>query len=184
MRVGFAARLLSTLWLCIVPGAALIVAAGAAGCADRTSLLISVSSEDYDIPADIDRLDISVRGETTGMTIDRSFPLSAPWPHSLAVRPGMVEPNMVRIPITAFHADEFVTRRVVYRAFTAGFEEVVEVPLQAACRNVMCTEGNDCQNGNCVGEMRDAGPPPDSGADADLDGGVDANQDAPCPMGF
>jgi hypothetical protein len=184
MRVGFGDRLSSRLSLGVLSCVALALALGAAGCADRTSLLVSVSSEDYEIPADIDRLDISVRGETTGMTIDRSFPLSAPWPHSLAVRPGMVESNMVRITVTAFHADEFVTRRVIYRAFTAGFEEVVEVPLQASCRNVMCTEGNDCQNGNCVGEMRDAGPPPDSGLDANIDGGVDANQDAPCPAGF
>lgn len=172
------------LWACLLT-TWLALAVGLSGCADRTSLLITVTSQDFVVPDDVDRIDIAVRGMTTGMTVERSFPLSAPWPHSLAVRPGMVESTEVRITVIAYHGDDFVTRRVIHRAFSTGLEEGVEVVLAASCRNVRCSdEANDCLNGNCVGEMRDAGPPPDSGLDAAIDGGVDANLDAPCPSGF
>ncbi|MCS6858045.1 MAG: hypothetical protein NZM37_10080, partial [Sandaracinaceae bacterium] len=151
------------------------------GCRDRTSLLIKVESADFKIPEDIDRLDFSIRGETTGMTIERSFQVRTPWPHSLSVRPGAVESNAVRITVTGYKGEDFVVRRVLMRSFSAGFEEVVEVVLQGACRGVRCAEGNDCLNGFCVGEMRDAGPMPDRGFDAARDAGVDVNIDAPCP---
>lgn len=155
------------------------------GCADRTSLLIRVISDDYGVPADIDRLDISVRGMTTGMSVDRSFPITAPWPHTLAVRPGMVESGDVRITVTAFLGDEFVTRRVFDRSFTAGFENAVEIALQESCRGVMCRDGYDCANGVCVNQPRDAGPiDVFFSFDTDPDGGVDTATDAPCPAGY
>jgi len=163
---------------------ALCLTLAMAGCADRTSILIRVSSQDLVAPDDINQLDISVIGQTTGMGINQTFVLEGPWPHSLAVRPGMVESNAVRITVTGYNGENFVIRRVLDRSFTAGFEEVVEIELQAACRGQMCREGFDCIDGNCAGQMRDAGPPPDSGLDAAIDGGIDANTDAPCPAGF
>lgn len=173
------------LWALLLTGA-FALAVTDAGCADRTQLLISVSSEDYVIPDDIDRLDFSIVGQTSGMGLDRSFQLAAPWPHSLAIRPGMVESNAILVTITAYHGEDFVTRRVIAQSFASGIDNVVEVVLEGACRDVICEDGNDCQRGRCVGQIVDGGPPiiADASFDASIDGGVDANMDAPCPAGF
>lgn len=152
----------------------------APGCPDRTSILIVVTS-DLAVPDEVDRLDFAVRGDASGMVIERSFPLSAPWPHSLAVRPGMVDSRSVRVTITAYRGDEFVLRRVISADFAAGFESVLEVNLERACVRVRCEQDLDCRAGNCIGARPDAGPlPPDANIDASIDVGFDTNQDAPC----
>ncbi|GAB4195937.1 MAG: hypothetical protein OHK0013_02640 [Sandaracinaceae bacterium] len=154
------------------------------GCADRTSLLIRITSVDLEIPDDVDRLDVTVRGLTSDMYVDRSFPaLTTTWPHSVSIRPGPTEFGDVQIFVTAYRADAFVTRRVLTARFTPGFQETIEVLLERACVDVMCDEGLDCQAGRCIGMRVDAGMP-DAGRDAAIDGGVDANADAPCPGGL
>jgi hypothetical protein len=173
---------LARLWFFVL-GGALACAALTPGCADRTSLFIRITSTELRIPDDIDRIDVTVRGLTTDMYVDRSFPVTTTWPHTVSIRPGMLEFGDVQIFVTAYHADAFVLRRVLTARFTPGFEEVVEVELQLACVGVDCEEGLDCQNGRCIG-MRVDGGTPDAGRDAAIDGGIDANVDAPCPDGL
>jgi len=156
------------------------LALASASCADRTSILILVSS-DMRVPDDVDRLDISVLGESSGMVVERSFPIATAWPHSLALRPGMMDSSSILVTVTAMHGDEFVARRVVAGEFSPGFEEVIEVVIESACRDVVCEAGLDCRGGSCIGARPDAGPlPPDAAIDASSDVGFDSNDDAPC----
>ncbi len=165
-----------------VLGLAFVLAAASPGCADRTALLVRVSST-LVIPDDVDRLDVSVRGETTMMFADRSFAVSTPWPHTVSIRPGALEFGDVQVTVTAYRGDAFVVRRVVTGRFIPGVDEVIEVELDARCVGIMCPEGLDCRGGACIGVRVDGGMP-DAGRDAATDGGSDANLDAPCPGGL
>lgn len=148
------------------------------GCADRTALLVRVTSSDLAVPTDVDRLEISVRGDATGATLDRSFDVNTAWPHSLSLRPGAVESGGVRVTVTARHAGVFVTRRVLHATFARGEGRVVEVLLERSCAGIECPSGSDCSAGRCEVPIMDAGSDasvPDVGP---RDGGVDAGNDA------
>lgn len=161
------------------------------GCADRTALLVRVGSSDLSVPADVDRLEITVRGDATGASLERSFDVSTGFPHSLSLRPGAMESGGVRVTVTARHAGAFVTRRVVHAMFVRGEDRVVDVTLERSCVGVECPVGSDCNAGHCDTPVMDAGA--DANAidahasdDAGHDAGVleDADLDAtPCRVG-
>ncbi len=175
-----------------------LVLLGASGCADRTALKIEVSSSDLTAPDDVDRLEIRVVGDATGMMSDDRFALSSTWPHSLSVRPGSSRSEGVVVTVTGRKSTgpsdttgAFVVRRVVRDAFVDGEDRTVRVELSRACSGVMCAEGIDCTDGHCAsgdggvpdgGPMMDAGPRdgalPEGGLDAAVDASSDAGSDA------
>lgn len=59
------------------------------GCADRTALLVEVSSPDLAIPGDIDSLTIRAR-TPRGAMFDQTFDVNMGWPHSITDRKSVV----------------------------------------------------------------------------------------------
>jgi hypothetical protein len=165
------------------------------GCADRTAILIEVTSTDLTIPNDIDSLTIAVRTEFEVM-FEETYPVSATWPHSLAITPPPREGvGVVRIDVTGNLGGVPVTRRVASTSWTPGATRRVTVVLTRTCLGILCPDGYDCVNGVCCQGAEcldaDAGTGDgglDGGLDAggldasDLDGGEDAPLDAPMPL--
>ncbi len=159
------------------------------GCADRTNILIEVTSTDLTIPSDIDSLTIEVRTQF-GVMFREDYPVRTTWPHSLAVVPPPLEASGdVRIDVTGNLAGVPVTRRVASTSWIAGGTRRVTVVLTRSCLNVLCGDGLDCVNGRCcLGAAcsdADAGVDAgmiDGGALPDVPGGFDAGIDAPMSM--
>ena len=85
--------------------------ASLAGCADKTSLLVEVSST-LAIPDDVNQLELLVVGDVSGSMIERTYEIDSAWPHSVSLRPGSVESQGVTITVVALHDGDFVARRV------------------------------------------------------------------------
>jgi hypothetical protein len=164
-------------------GPALVLVALAAGCADRTAILVEVTSTDLTIPTDIDA--ITIRAISAfGASFEQTYPVSTAWPHSLTITPPPSEGiGGVRIDVTGSRGGAFVVRRVIGAEFVPGETRRVQVVLTASCVDVMCADGYDCAGGRCClgamcvdgdagvdGGALDAGPS-DAGAE---DAGVDA----------
>jgi hypothetical protein len=134
--------------------AALLLLASLAllSCADRTSILVRVTSPTLDPPGEIDEVRFSIRGASTGAVVDRSFMLEGGWPQTLSIRPGPMEASAVTIAISGrLRGAEVATASVPMTAFVRGSEVVVEVVLG----------GTSLDAGVDVGlpDARDAGPP-------------------------
>jgi hypothetical protein len=141
-------------------------------CADRTALLVEVSSPDLGIPGDIDGLRIRAWTPLDAM-FDQTFPVNAGWPHSLTILPAAGEGlGQVFVEVTGTHGGDFVVRRVVLTNFEPGATRRVQVSLLRSCVDVRCAEGVDCNAGTCMG----------AGLDAGVDGGSDGGLDAAPPM--
>lgn len=178
------------------------------GCADRTAIVVEVSSPDLAIPSDIDSITIRAQSEF-GAMFEETYPLSATWPHSLSITPPPREAvGGVRIDVTGNLGGVAVTRRVATTTWLPGASRRVSVVLTRSCLAILCEDGYDCVNGRCClgadcsdpdgglvdGGMRDAGfdggldapemdafVVPDTGVDAPMsvfDGGMDAGRDA------
>lgn len=159
-----------------------IAAVALFGCADKTAVLIEVTSSDLAVPADVDGLRfIAVSG--SGHRIDRAYPLEGTWPHSLSVLPAGPGDDTLTITVTGVLAGQPRVRRVVTTSFAHGTTRRVSVVLSRDCLGVLCGEGIDCMAGLCVGEPLDGGVDasmPDGGSegdDAGRDGGSDPGQD-------
>jgi hypothetical protein len=151
-------------WLPLLASMALLAACSA----DRTAILVEVTSPDLAVPADVDGLRFTAVSEYGGR-VDQSFPISGQWPHSLTIVPPEGERmGAITITVTGLHGGDVVVRRVVTSAFMQGVTRPVTVSLPADCRGVLCADGVDCLGGMCVGEGPDAGTP-DAGDD---DGGT------------
>jgi len=135
-----------------------------AGCGEATSILLRVSSTSLDPGTDVDTLEFSIRGETTGTVVDRSFAIASPWPHSLSIRPGPQESSRVTVTVRARRGGLVVAEEIVTESFVRGVDIIVDVSLGA---------GVPADAGNIDGGARDGGS--DAGP---LDGGVDASADA------
>ncbi|MCZ7681316.1 MAG: hypothetical protein M5U28_22015 [Sandaracinaceae bacterium] len=121
---------------------ALIALASLLGaCSDQTSLLVEVSSP-LAIPGDVNGLELRVVGDVEGRMVDRTYPLSSDWPHSVSLRPGAVENQGVTITVTATLDGGFVARRVVQDSFVRGEQRVVRIVIDAECAGVQCGEGS------------------------------------------
>ena len=93
-----------------------------AGCSGRTAILIEITSS-LPVPDAVDALELRIDGLESGASLERSFLLDAPFPHTFSVLPAEpMEP--VVITITARHGERFVLRRVVGTTFRAGTEVV------------------------------------------------------------
>lgn len=176
---------------------AALLSLGLFGCADRTAILVEVTSTDLAIPTDIDSLTIRANS-AFGATIDETYPVSSTWPHSLTITPPPLEGvGTVRIDVIGSLAGREVTRRVVGTEFVSGTTRRVSVVLTRACYEVSCPDGYDCVNGRCClgaeclngdAGMNDGGVG-DAGTDVGLDAemldvpmSVDAGTDAPMSM--
>jgi hypothetical protein len=135
-----------------------------AACTGDTAILIEVSSA-LRAPEEVDALRFEIVGESSGTRIDRRFPLTGAFPHSLSVRALADDSQSLRIAVTGTRGDAFVVRRVVRATFDSGEATTVSVDLTRECVGVECAEGVDCVAGRC-----DVGVP-DGGADAGVDGG-------------
>ncbi|MCC6877831.1 MAG: lamin tail domain-containing protein [Sandaracinaceae bacterium] len=148
-------------------------------CADKTALLIEVTSSDLRVPDDIDGLRFEVSA-TTGQMVDRTFPIRAAWPHSLTVLPaGSVQSTEVTVTVTGLKDGSPRVRRVIPARFDAGLTRRVMVVFSSDCLGVECPEGVDCVRGECTNAQNDGGI--DAGLDAStpLDsGGADSGSDA------
>lgn len=158
------------------------------GCADRTALIVEVTSTDLAVPTDIDSLTIrAVSG--FGAMFEQTYPISTTWPHSLTITPPPSEGiGPVRIEVTGNSGGAFVVRRVVGADFVPGETRRVQVVLTAVCVNVRCPdEAYDCVAGRCcIGtDCTD----PDAGVDGGTgDGGIEdaggdgGMMDVPAPL--
>lgn len=152
----------------------LLLATLAAGCADRTAILVEVTSSDYAIPSEIDSL--SIRATSTfGSMFERTYPVGVSWPHSLTITPAPQEGiGWVDIEVTGNLAGVPVVTRMVRSEFIPGETRRVSVVL-TRCTGAECP-GFD--GGVPDGGMSDV-PELDGGSDAGLDGGgLDAGFDA------
>jgi hypothetical protein len=158
----------------------LLVALAAVGCADRTALLVEVSSPDLAIPGDVDSL--TIRAHTpNGAMFDQTFDVASGWPHSITIRPESPEDQgQVLVEVTGNRAGAFVVRRVALTGFQPGVTRRVDISLQRSCVDVRCADDVDCVAGSCVGASVDGGV--DAGSDAggvdggfEGDGGLDAD---------
>lgn len=157
----------------VVAAAALATLLVATGCADRTAILVEVTSADLSVPTDIDS--ITIRAISVfGSSHERTYPLASSWPHSLTLIPAPQEGiGGVRIDVTGNLAGRFVVRRVVATEFVPGTVRRVSVVLARACAGVTCGDGVDCISGMCVGTPTDAGVSDAGPFDAgDSDGGA------------
>src|SRR5690606_2481517 len=129
-------------------------------CADKTAVLIEVSSSDLAVPADLDGLRFIAVSES-GRRVDRAYPLEGTWPHSLSVLPAEPGDDALTVTVIGVLAGQPRVRRVVTTTFARGTTRRVSVVLSRECLGVVCGEGIDCVGGMCVGDL--------------LDGGVDAS---------
>lgn len=166
-----------------------LLASVAAGCADRTALIVEVTSSDLSIPTDIDSITIEAVSEF-GATFVQTYPVSTTWPHSLTITPPPGEASDgVRIDVTGNLGGAFVVRRVVGAEFVPGETRRVQVVLTAACVGLDCPDGYDCTGGRCCLAMTctepDAGGVDAPGVDGgDMDGGNDAPVTMDVPVGM
>jgi len=127
---------------------------------------VEVTSPTLEVPADVDRLEIEVVGDSSGEMLDVSFAVDSPWPHSYSVRPGSDDSEEVTIAVRGLKDGALVAERAV----TDGFE-----PGESRTVRVVLGEGGT-GDGGTDGGMPDGGP---------TDGGVDAGcvDDAECDDG-
>ncbi|MFO0710021.1 MAG: putative metal-binding motif-containing protein [Sandaracinus sp.] len=151
------------------------------GCGEATSILVRVTSSTLRVPADVDRLDFTIRGETTGHVENRSFALTEGWPHSLSIRPGPTEANRVTITVQARHGTALVAEAMRTEAFVRGTDLVVDIELGGGPP----ADAGPTDGGLVDGGPRDAGVdapsdagPPDAALDAARDASSDAEPDA------
>ena len=149
----------------IVLGTLALVLASCGG-ADDTSILLTIRSDDFAAPADIDQLEIDVVGSESGGMIDQSFALGSDWPHTMSIRPGSSDSEQVTITVEGRQAGGFVVRHVATARFMPGLVVREEILLLGSCRGIRCPRGIDCVAGECLGVVlpMDAGPP-DTGPD-------------------
>lgn len=141
---------------CFVLALALLVA----GCGEATSILVRVSSSELTPPADVDTLEFTIRGETTGHVENRTFAVTTGWPHSLSIRPGPTEANRVSVTVRARRAGIVVAEATRTESFVRGTDIILDVELGA-------------------GATPDAGPRDAGDLDARDVGANDAGADAP-----
>lgn len=136
------------------------------GCADKTGIVVEVTSSDLSVPGDVDALRFVVVSDT-GRRVDQTFQLDGTWPHSLAVLPADPDDARVTITVIGLRGGADRVRRVVSSPFDRGTSRRVVVTLSRDCLDRGCPEGVDCVGGMCVGEM------PDGGVDGGMpDGGM------------
>jgi hypothetical protein len=157
----------------------LVLSATAAGCGEATSILVRVTSSSLSAPGDIDTIEFTIRGETTGHVENRTFPLTATWPHSLSIRPGPTEANRVSITVRGLRGGTVVATAMRTESFVRGTDIILDIELGA---------GPPADAGPMDGGPRDAGtdaPAFDVGTDAPSDAGNDAFApvDAPADSG-
>ncbi len=168
-----------------------------AGCsADPTELVVVVDT-DYDVPAELDAVSVSVEGPS-GVRQEDSVALGGagapelPLILYLEAGGGALEP--VSITATGRFGGEDVVARAIRTGFVRGESRLVGLLLLAGCAGVECGAGESCSEDGCVsvdvpaaalprwpGRVRrlDAGAPvADGGADA---GPTDAGADACMP---
>ncbi|MDQ3033603.1 MAG: lamin tail domain-containing protein [Myxococcota bacterium] len=144
--------------------AALLLAACSA---DRTAIMVEVTSPDLAVPDDVDALRFEAVSEFGGR-IDQQFDIAGQWPHSLSIVPPEGERmGSLTITVTGFRGGELVVRSVVTATFLPGATRPVTVTLSSECRGVVCPDGVDCRAGRCIGEELDGGTP-DAGSDAGM----------------
>jgi hypothetical protein len=149
-----------------------------ASCAEDTGFLVTVTFDGVAVPEDVDTLQARITSITTGQTASVSAPIADASPQTLTVLPppsGMVDFNTRFVLIGRSNGRERI-RRVVLRPFLVGAFDAFEIALTAACLDVICGAGVDCQpeTGRCDGAppIADAGPGRvDAGAPT-LDGGL------------
>ncbi|MBZ0117970.1 MAG: putative metal-binding motif-containing protein, partial [Sandaracinaceae bacterium] len=155
------------------------MAALLASCADRTSILVEVSSP-LVIPDDIDQLQVEIVGDVAGGMADRTFDLMTTWPHSVSIRPGATESQAITVRVTARRSGAFVARRVARSRFVRGEQIVVRVLIDPLCDGVMCPGNQDCVGGRCVDITPLDGGVADGRVDAGCQSTLDCDDSVPC----
>ncbi len=146
----------------------------ALSCADKTAIVVVVTSDELAVPDDVDGLRFQVVSEND-RTLDETYALDRTWPHSLSILPASGELSRVTITVTGLRDGSPRVRRVVRTAFDRGATRRITLELESACVGVPCGADFDCVGGVCVGQdLEDGGV----GVDAGLDGGADAGRDA------
>jgi hypothetical protein len=150
-----------------VAWAAGMVALSAAltACGEATSILVRVSSSNLTAPSDVDTLEFTIRGETTGHVENRTFAIAAGWPHSLSIRPGPTEANRVSITVRGSRRGRVVAEATRSESFVRGTDIILDIELGSA---------PPPDAGPMDGGPRDAAPPPDAESETGTDGGEDA----------
>ena len=173
MTVMRAFMLTSTLFLAI-------------GCADRTGVLVEVSSADLTVPTDVDALRFEAES-STGRAVSETHALTGTWPYSLTIVPrdDADARGTLTLRIAGLSDGATVVRRLV-RGVTFGDGETrrVVVELSRDCLGDPCGADVDCVAGRCIDGATDGGVDGgrgDASVDAGRDGGLDAGRDAEAP---
>lgn len=127
---------------------------GWSGC-QRESAIILVIDTDLAVPAELDRLRITIAGPTRTeepVTVSVAGPDVPPFPRTMKLRDAGSE-STVSILVEGLHGTNMalvVSERVTTQ-FVAEDSRMVRVVLTAACLGVTCQEnGQTCSGGRCV----------------------------------
>jgi len=129
---------------------------------------VSVESS-FRVPNEIDQLRFDVRGIDTGAEFFGTFPLSLPFPHALRLAPAGSTSEGVQIIVSGLFNRDTKVRRVVTDRFVSGEVRSVRVFLDPLCLDVICGEGVDCRDGECVVVTPDGGLDGPDATDATVD---------------
>jgi hypothetical protein len=170
--------------LLLWPLPALVVAFALAACSGETAIVVEVASPDLRVPDDVDQLRFDVTS-TGGPMAGGTYPITRPWPHTLAVRPAMGRENdIVTVLVTGFKGGVEVARGTNMAPFVRGETVIVEVRLTRCAPGTCPPPPGDGGVDMGLDLGLDMGEPVDGGVDlGDVDAGMDAGTDLGVDLG-
>ncbi|MDO9016935.1 MAG: hypothetical protein Q8S73_20280 [Deltaproteobacteria bacterium] len=153
-------------------------------CTPSTTELVVVVDTDLEVPAEVDRIEVTIAGPSGRSTVSASdLGPGASLPSSVGLVPERgAALSPVVITVVALHQGRTRVSRVVETGFVAGARRLVPLFLQRACEGHPCPTGETCIAGVCATRLvRPEELPAFDGLVTRLDGGgsFDGAVDAP-----
>jgi alpha-tubulin suppressor-like RCC1 family protein len=143
---------LSNLVVVVVVAAAAALALAASGCGTKTTEIILVIDTDLGVPAEMDRLQISVTGPTQSadpISVDLTAPGIPAFPMTLGLTPtGALSP--VTLHVDGVKSGVAVVTREVRTGFADGKSRTLYVLLTLSCLGAACPTNQTCSMGICT----------------------------------
>ncbi len=148
-----------------------LLAACSSDAGSATQIVVTVTS-DLTIPAEMDRVTLSVGGNATApeATADltmKDLPRSVGFVHDH----GNLGPFVIKA--SGYLGTKLVVEKQVSTYFLKGKTIELSLKLERACKGMFCAEGLTCETGTC-GPISPDDPGADAGASTGIDGGSSA----------